>query len=120
MAARNITSVEYTPVIKEPHCQGEGKFFAKEGGTPSESSQHDNDPAHRLVSSHMHARSGEHACPIKCMNESPPSSPDLNQSGPHGQCVGPDSGKVQHVELEQLCMPKACSPRVLARRSAPH
>ena len=38
MAARNITSVEYTPVIKEPHCQGEGNFFAKEGGTPSESS----------------------------------------------------------------------------------
>ena len=39
MAARNITFLEYTPVMKEPPLSGGRGIFSQGGGTPSESTR---------------------------------------------------------------------------------
>ena len=54
-SARNITCEEYGAVMKEALFPGGRRHFSKGGGLASWTYQQDNDPSHKLDSSHINA-----------------------------------------------------------------
>jgi molybdenum-dependent DNA-binding transcriptional regulator ModE len=75
--ARNITSGEYTDVLKQTLLpQGQQLMAAK--GVTSWVLQQDNDPSHKGAASIIKQHSKGNSCSVTLMKAWPPNSPDLN------------------------------------------
>jgi hypothetical protein len=76
--ARNITSEEYAAVLNDTLLPGGRRLFSQGGGQAVWVFQQDNDPAHRLASSHLKAWNDKHGSSVQLLQNWPPNSPDLN------------------------------------------
>jgi hypothetical protein len=76
--AKNITFEEYETVLKKTLLPGGRTLFSQGGGQASWVLQQDNDPAHKLASTHLKAWNSKHGSSVSLMQNWPPNSPDLN------------------------------------------
>ena len=86
-SARNITSEEYGTVIKETLLPGGRRLFSQGGGLASWTYQQDNDPSHKLASSHINAWNTLHGSSVKLLPNWPLNLPDLNTVQNAGVCT---------------------------------
>jgi hypothetical protein len=78
MDAKNITSAEYETVMTKTLLPGGRRLFSQGGGQAMWFFQQDNDPAHRLASSHLKAWNAKHASSVQLLKNWSPNSPDFN------------------------------------------
>jgi hypothetical protein len=76
--AKNITSEEYETVMKVTLLPGGRRLFSQGGGQASWVFQQDNDPSHKLASTHLKVWNSKHGASVRLLEHWPPNSPDLN------------------------------------------